>query len=391
MRTLIPTLALAGLLLVPLTAQDLPARAEVQRLADQAAAWLRAQQQEDGSFLPGDRFKLGITTVAVNALLDAGAAPDDPAIERATNLILTFVQPDGGIYDPHEGLANYGTSLGLKALVRAGKATDEVRTGAQGFLFGIQNKDESSITYGGIGYGSRGGGHEDLSNTAMALDALHTSGVPASHPGMQRALQFLQRCQNLTETNDQPWAENNGGAVYSPDSSMALGSFHDGRENVAEPAEPAEGAGGAAQLNSYGSMTYALITSYIYLDLEPGDPRLAAALAWVKRNYQFDRNPGMPAKQSREGLFYYYQAMAKTFDLLDLAAIEGADGNPLGDWRGDLFNALRERAQVVPGRNGSGEVALWINDMPRWGEGIPHLTTAYALGCLGRILASLPE
>ena len=71
-------------------------------------------------------------------------------------------------------------------------------------------------------------------------------------------------------------------------------------------------------------MTYAMITSYIYLELTREDPRLKAALGWVSNNYQFAANPGMPTGQEREGLFYYYQAMAKTFDILDKVELDPA-------------------------------------------------------------------
>ena len=79
-------------------------------------------------------------------------------------------------------------------------------------------------------------------------------------------------------------------------------------------------------------MTYQLIKSYIYLDLTPNDPRVLAALNWVRSNYQFDVNPGMPSGQAQEGLFYYYQTMAKTFDLLQTSTLTTSAGTQV-DWR----------------------------------------------------------
>ena len=149
-------------------------------------SWLLKQQEADGNFLPGDRFKLGITTVVARSLIDNGMAADDPRIIKASDFIRTFIQPDGGIYNPEEGLANYTTSLGMQVLIGAGKMSDAEKKAAQNYLFGIQNLDENSPGFGGIGYGQGGKGTEDLSNTSMAIEALVKSGVSPDHPGLKR-------------------------------------------------------------------------------------------------------------------------------------------------------------------------------------------------------------
>ena len=380
------TIQLLGLLILSLSylsAAETVKKADVTALASKAQSWLLKQQEQDGSFLPGDRFKLGITTVVARSLIDNGMAADDERIIKASEFIRSYIQPDGGIYNPEEGLANYTTSLGMQVLIGANKMSKEETTAAQNYLFGIQNVDEDSVGYGGIGYGQGGKGTEDLSNTSMAIEALVKSGVSPDHPGLKRALEFVTRTQNLSTHNDQPWAGEDGGGVYSPDSSMARGSFRSDSGQVSEK----DKAGGdtPTKLNSYGSMTYAMITSYIYLDLSPEDPRLKAALGWVSNNYQFMANPGMPNGQEREGLFYYFQAMAKTFDILEKVELTLPDGTK-ADWRSDLFNALKSRATPL-----GEDSVMWINDMPRWAEGIPHLTTAYVLGVLARINKGLSE
>ena len=380
------TMQLCALLIfgmAAVSAAETVKKADVTALANKAQSWLLKQQEADGSFLPGDRFKLGITTVVARSLIDNGMAADDPRIIKASDFIRTFIQPDGGIYNPEEGLANYTTSLGMQVLIGANKISDAEKKAAQNYLLGIQNLDENSPGFGGIGYGQGGKGTEDLSNTSMAIEALVKSGVSPDHPGLKRALEFVTRTQNLSSHNDQPWAGEDGGGVYSPDSSMARGSFRSESGQVSEK-DKAEGDT-PTKLNSYGSMTYAMITSYIYLELTPEDPRLKAALGWVSNNYQFAANPGMPTGQEREGLFYYYQAMAKTFDILDKVELTLPDGSK-ADWRSDLFTALSSRATAL----GPDDV-MWINDMPRWAEGIPHLTTAYVLGVLARIGNGLPE
>src|SRR5690606_5717765 len=80
---------------------------------------------------------------------------------------------------------------------------------------------------GGWGYGgrSRGKGRPDLSNTQMALEALHDAGVPKDDPAYQLALKFVERLQNNSETNDRDWAGNDGGFIYGPSDDRQGESF----------------------------------------------------------------------------------------------------------------------------------------------------------------------
>ena len=67
-------------------------------------------------------------------------------------------------------------------------------------------------------------------------------------------------------------------------------------------------------LRSYAGMTYAGLKSMIYAGLTQDDPRVKAALEYIKKHYTLDENPG----QGQRGLYYYYQTFAK------------ADGSSLG-------------------------------------------------------------
>jgi squalene-hopene/tetraprenyl-beta-curcumene cyclase len=344
MHRLLPTLALLSCLAVQPAAHTaesatVPTKAQVEALLSKAQNWLLAQQQPDGAFLPGKQFVVGVTAMSVDALAKEpfGIPASDPHMAKALALLRSHYQPeDGGTYAKEEGLGNYGTSFTLMALASTKSTDKEWIAGGQRFLFGAQNIEPDSIANGGMGYGSRGKGHEDLSNTSAAVAALTATGVPADDPHLQKALKFLERCQNLSSHNKLPWVSNDGGVVYSPDESKADGSW-----------KPKEGdtaaAGEDMTLASYGSMTYALLSSYLALDLQANDPRVAAALAWAKDNYRFDGNPGMRSGKELEGLLYYYASMAKTFDTLNLKEIELKDGRKV-DWRADLFAAISSRA-----------------------------------------------
>ncbi len=114
------------------------------------------------------------------------------------------------------------------------------------------------------------------------------------------------------------------------------------------------------------------------------DERVAAALAWVKAHYRFDANPGMRPGNQRDGLFYYYGVMGRTFDLLHVTSFATPDGRTV-DWRADLFQAIK--SQAIPASGGAS--ALWRNSSRRWGEQVPHITTTYMLMALKHIAATL--
>ncbi|TVR10632.1 MAG: hypothetical protein EA401_12100 [Planctomycetota bacterium] len=356
--------------------RELPDHTEVRSLAEQGMTWLLQHQQDDGSLFDGPMFRLGITAFGTLALLENGMDADDPTIQKSVQWLLDHQQDDGGFYDPQEGLSNYGTSATLMVLARVDDVDEEVITRARDHLMGNQNVNDDSNLYGGFAYGSDDEGREDLSNTAMAIQGLRAAGVPADHPSMQRALAFVQRTQDLSSVNDQEWAGNSGGATYSPNPERAGGSHADG-------VTTAEAEGDHA-VQPVGTMTYALITSYINLDVPADDPRVQTALRWVGEHYRFDANPGMAAEHERDGLFYYYLMMAATFDVVGTTRLETPEGE--ADWRIDLFDHIRQSA-IIDEDQGK---AFWVNESRRWGEGIPHLTTTYMLRALARVHDSLP-
>ncbi|MHC5067880.1 MAG: prenyltransferase/squalene oxidase repeat-containing protein [Planctomycetota bacterium] len=356
-----------------LAAAELPSKAQVAAAIDEAQAWFLAQQQENGAFTEGTRFDLGAALVAIEALTSEpqGLAFDHPAVAKTLAYIDGHIRPDGSVQDGN--VANYTTSLALMVWARGDLKDAATVKRAQDFLLGLQNTDEADLNYGGIGYGSSGPTFEDLNNTTYAVEALRESGLPADHPAMQRALQFVQRCQNLSSHNDLAWAGNDGGAVYAPHQSKAGGSWSE-EEQAKAAVERARSSG---KLESYGTMTYNLINTYLILDLTPEDPRLRAALEWCRANYQFEVNPGMPAGQEQQGLYYYYQMLAKTFAIIDQAEVNGQD------WRVDLYRAFTSR------RQGDAGSAFWVNQADRWGEGLPIIPSSYVLKGLKRIHASL--
>lgn len=367
-------------LAVAACAADAPDPAAVRGLIDRAQAWLVSRAQPDGALAEGGVFPAGITALAAGALIaEPQALPaDHPAVAGAIRYLAALRQPDGGVYVPTEGIGNYTTSV---VLLFAAALPDRQReafdvVGMQKYLFGLQNTDRASLGSGGIGYGAdKPAGSEDLSNTAYAVQALRASGVPASDPRLQAALAFMQRCQDLKSVNDADWVQGSGGGAYGP-------------QDAARSWE-SRASGGVPRFVPTGSMTYALISSYLVLDLKADDPRVQAAVGWVAANYGFEANPGMGAGREAQGLFHSHALAARALDLLGSATIALPDGRR-ADWRADLYATLSARAQPIALAGGT-PGAMWMNREQRWGEGLPHLSTAYAIRALKAIARTTPR
>jgi squalene-hopene/tetraprenyl-beta-curcumene cyclase len=359
----------------PLPSFDAAQRAEVKQALERGAGFLLAQRVEGGFGFDGRR-DAGITAMAIGGLLSVPAprpAPVEAAITEGLDWLVSLQKDDGSI---HEGmLANYVTSASILALVKGGRAADRPRVEkATAFLKALQADEAEGYSagdryYGGMGYG--GDERPDLSNLQMALEALHTAGTPPSDPAFQKALAFLQRCQNRSESNDLVVvadgktiaAGNDGGAGYAPGESKAgFVTLPDGKQIP----------------RSYGSMSYALLKGYLFAGLSKDDPRVQAVWKWLLENYTLDVNPGFQASDdptaSYQGLFYYFYTMAKALDLFGESALVDAQGKS-HDWRSELAGRLL--AMQRP--DGS-----WVNEnAARWYEGNPVLATSYALLTLG--------
>ncbi len=335
-----------------------PKQAEVDQAVQRGIEFLRSRGQADnGAFSP--ETGAAVTALCVRAILEhRPQATADPVVQKALKYIESMIQPDGGIYAPGSRYRNYETSVSVGALLKAnqgGRYESELKR-AEAFLKDIQWDEGEGIestetAYGGAGYGKHK--RPDLSNTTFLIDALHELGNEADDPAIKKALQFVVRTQNLKgQGNDTKHAEmiGDGGFYYTP----AAG----GQSQAGEDAN-----GG---LRSYGSMTYAGLKSMIYAGLTADDPRVAAAMKFIRKTYSLTDNPGM----GQSGLYYYYHTFAKALAAAEVEVIDDADGTP-HVWRDDLTRTLLDAQQS----DGS-----WVNGKSdRWLEGDRQLVTAYAL------------
>jgi squalene-hopene/tetraprenyl-beta-curcumene cyclase len=344
-------------------------------LSKGSAFLISARADLGWEFKPGAGPDVGITALALDALFRTPGV-DKARFAKDLDWVVSHQQDDGAIFEPKQGLATYVTSAAVMALVASKdpKYRPVIDKAAQ-FIAKVQSDEgegltESSEDYGGVGYG--GSGVINMSTTQMAVEAASAAGLPKDHAFYTKALRFLERSQNRSESNDTTHQVegvtvvpgNDGGGIYRPGESKA------GREKLGD---------GRVTFRSYGSMTYALLKSYLLCDLDARDERVKAALAWMGSNFEVDHNPGMEhtdEPQARyQGLYYYYLTLGRCLQAAERQRVELPEA--LQSWRKALAEALVRRQA----ENGS-----WANHQDRWFEGLPALATAYAIIALQEAL-----
>lgn len=359
-------------------AQPLPeftaaTRAEIDAAVLKGARFLLAAGEGARWGAPG-RPDAGLTAMVTGALQSVPEPrPGDvqAAIDDALAWLVTMQDESGAI---HQGrLKNYVTSASIMALSEVPKYAPQVAK-ARKFIEQLQadggeGYSEGDLFYGGIGYG--GDERPDLSNLQMAMEALVAAGATKDDPAMKKALKFLERCQNRSETNDVELTRkgiviksgDDGGSGYAPGDSKA--GFIELPDGTKVP-------------RSYGSMSYALLKGFVFAGLDKADPRVEACWKWLSANYTLDVNPGFlttsdPLAPYR-GLYYYFNTMATALDVYGADAVVTPDG-VRHDWRAELAGRLIAMQSKADGS--------WVNrNASAWWEGNPILATSYSLRAL---------
>ena len=328
---------------------------KARRAIDAGLHYLRGAQAENGS-MSGS---VGITALSLRAFLESHRGyneADGAFVSKQVDYLLSKVNEDGSICETLQN-RSYNTAVALTALAATKNPKySNVIEGGQKFLRGEQIDEKEGYKpehryYGGIGYG--GDERPDLSNLYLAIEGLKATATDPKDPVWQKALVFVNRSQNRSESNDQPWAGNDGGFIYMPGWN------------------PPEFGGGTA---SYGGMTAAGLIGLLFAGVDRGDPRIQAAYKWMTSNYTLETNPGTDAKH---GLFYFYNAFAKVM------AAYGDD--TFTDGKGQVHNWRNELAQKLISLQAAD--GSWVNpDSNKWWENNPHLVTAWTVIALEQIV-----
>lgn len=351
---------------------------------DRGLKYLRSRQDvPTGTWMMEGRPEAGITGLALAAFLKSPrgyTAADGPFISKPIDWIASLSKEDGSIFDGQ--VANYVTAASVLALKESGDPRfAPLIAKAQKYLLTSQSDESEGYTpdnkfYGGAGYGSDE--RPDLSNMNFWMDALQATGLPKEDEAYKKALVFLNRCQNHSESNKSEWKDvktgetfvpgNDGGATYMPGSSFAGAiTLPDGRKVA----------------RSYGSMTYALLKCYLIAGLPKDDPRVKAAVEWIGKNFTVDENPGFDLSKDPEanmqGLFYYYLTMAKALDQYGEKTIVDGSGRKR-EWAAELA------AKIVSLQKPDGS---WVGIKSRWWENVPELATSYSVLALEHCLPHL--
>ena len=346
---------LMALVALPVAALTAETKAEAQAALDRGFAWLRGAQQADGSW--SDRRFPGMSALALWAMANADSDANKDAIAKAEAYIVSCAQPDGGIYVPipgrrGSGLGNYNTCLCLTALHAAGGKERHPQTllNARAYVASTQI-ETAGLHEGGFGYDkSSPRAYTDLNNTFYAVEAMRlTADVEEVRPGGKRVDIDWDKAKRYILSMQQAEGTDAGGFLYN-------------RET------PREGE----TLRSYGSMTYAGLLAMLHCQLSRDDPRVRSALQWLGKHWSTDENAG----QGNQGLYFYYDVLARALDAAQVDKLPLADGGEV-DWREELVRAILKRQKP----DGS-----WVNTSNRYWEGDPALSTSYALLALTVVL-----
>src|SRR5262249_51890871 len=161
----------------------------------------------------------GITAMVAAALLRQPSVPRDQTLQtvgKTLDYLKGLAKPDGGIYV--QQIPHYVTATSVMALAAGGRPGDKPliekarRYLADHILDEGEGVPPSDKFYGGLGYGGTSdGGRADIISLEYGLRAMKEGGLAADDAAWEKAIKFLQRTQNNSETNDQKWATNDGG------------------------------------------------------------------------------------------------------------------------------------------------------------------------------------
>ena len=270
-------------------------RQESQTGLKKAAQYLWSQQAEDGGWHSHTygllRSGQSLTPFVLDALLDMDARP--AGVARALDFIRRNINQDGSLGMMDEAAPdypNYATGLGLRVMMRA-KALgwDAMLACLRAQQFNQQNgwhRDDPSYGAWGMGGGKRTppeAGHVDLAMTRYVLEGLAAAGVRPPDPLLERALVYLERCQN-------------------PDGGFFFSTVNTDTNKAGEA---------SGRYLSYGTTTADGVLALRAAGAPDDDPRIVRARKWLHDHHQPNRVPGFeegPRYLWSEGLRFYYAA-----------------------------------------------------------------------------------
>jgi squalene-hopene/tetraprenyl-beta-curcumene cyclase len=357
-----------------------------------ATRFLLSRQANDGAWRSDvySPFKGGdaLTPIVLMALtaLPADQQPHE-AIERGIAYLSALVGPEGTIAAPRPGIA-YPVYTAAGALIVLGDRSDsKLQQAREAWLKYLRERQLTEVNgweptdafYGGWGYDAElprkpaegvpvGPLTEpNLSATVFALAALRAAGVQSPAEELDKALQFVARCQNYAKPSGSDPADarfDDGGFYFLQSDAVRNKAGVAGVDSA-----------GRERFASYGSATSDGLRSYFAAGMSADDPRVQAAWRWVAKNFSADKHPGEYAagrQAERDSVYYYYcQSLAEA--LADPIAADASSDFDRAAWARGLAGALLVRQKP----DGS-----WSNPEVEVREDDPLVATSLAVRAL---------
>lgn len=368
-----------------------PGQREVDASLAKAAAWLVAQQADDGSWRSEEygalRDGVSLTPTICTTLyyLPQGGAAARGAFVAGRGYLDQQVDDEGRLGNEFHPYPIYSAAAASWVAV-LGRHDETARRTQQAWIKFLRARQFSKqlgwtkddAQFGGWGYTVRPPQKlaadalapqpdANISATLFALGALSNAQVPLNDPAVLAARAFVKRCQNFSrKEGDRNDPGSDGGFFFSP-------------TDAARNKAGAIGSGEAEGYRSYGSATADGLRALLRTGFAPNHPRVVAAADWLRAHFTTDTIPGdftpESARLAQSYYFYYCWSAAHAFLHLGQAPFKQQRGDEriLIDWRRELAEALLARQQ---------EDGSWRNRFRDAKEDDPLVATPLAAAAL---------
>ncbi len=357
-----------------------------------AAKFLLDLQSPDGAWRGANYgcFRDGhaLTPYVMSSLffMPQGGEDAKRAFRRGVDFLLSFVSRDGALIEPARGFEYpvYTSAMASRVVVLANKNEAHLKAQQAWLAFLLDRRLSGRLgwkpedaDFGGWGFSifiprkpaqgrmPEAFSESNLSATVFGIAALRSAKIPQDDPVFGEILCFVKRCQNFPEDPEQADpAFDDGGFFFRPGDPL---------QNKAGVA--GVDVHGKKRYASYGSMTADGLRALVRCGLPEKHPRVAAARAWLEKNFLACGNPGSFAKDRevlRDAAYYYWcWAAAHAFQALNLRWIETASGRT--DWASAMVAELLRR---------QGKDGAWRNRYTDAKEDDPVVSTPWASAAL---------
>jgi hypothetical protein len=371
-------------------------RAKVERQTRFAAAWLLAQQDEDGLWRSSSYGALkagGATTslavYALSHLPESSRRPYRKPIAAGFAGLRPGIKERGYACAP-DGTADYPVYATAYTLAASRRMQEwdllpkEERSQLAEFLLSAQVTEARDFSPKNLNYGGW-----DLLGVSRPKNLTHGTTMSVTATAIEGLIGFEGEQYDAARAATQQWLNktqripDNGGFVFSPDDADAGNKA--GREK-GESAEGDDSEQGNDETDTdaentplgpavaYGSTTVDGIAALLAVGQTVDSEQTKAAATWLEKHPAFVTVPGLPFENENDwgiGLrFYYWAGLARAFPLLP-----------------EKVAATQRRKLAAHILTLQAEDGSFANTSSRMREDDPLLATSFAIIALGEILA----